>query len=739
LSPMKQANQRKKIYQIAGLLAFFTLIFVISITFLNPSSVGNESFAWNINLWAVIWALNFIIVVVLLFILARNIIKLFFEYQANRPGSRIKGKLVLTLIIFSLFPALIMALMFSGLINRNLRQWFSSPSEQLLHSSRIIADRYYEQREAFAVAGARFLATQLRTGDMSIEPIPDLLLEQLDFRGLAVFDREGVQVHGRNWPEEAAFNRAIEEGLARAFNGAVFYYIQQQGRSTIEDQGLVGVPVYTPNLETQGVLFAYFIVPDSIAFNAIQAETAVRSYEQIRRDIGRFQFSYFSILVLTTLGIIVGFVWLGTYIAKRITVPLEALAEGSRELAGGNLDYRVDVKAVDELGILVGSFNKMAGEIRQSRQQLEKANVDLRESYVRLDERRRYIETILQNIATGVISIDESEIVRTVNEAALKMLQMSRDELINRSLSQVLEQDLYPEFQSMKKRAGLYGAYRRELTFKRGDRQRHIAATMTINPPPEGDQAQYIIVLDDLTELIKAEKFAAWQEVARRLAHEIKNPLTPIQLSAERVKKRFEKILAASSSRAELDQFALVLNEATRIIIAESEMLRSLVMEFSRFARLPISKPVPVDLHELILQTLALYDGIFRNISVEKNFDSRINRVLMDPEQMQRVFVNLIDNSLDALADRDSGRRISISTCLNESRGSIRVEVEDNGTGIQPQDHEHLFLPYFSTKKKGTGLGLAIVRQIVSEHNGFVRAESVEPHGTRFVLELPVV
>jgi two-component system, NtrC family, nitrogen regulation sensor histidine kinase NtrY len=736
---MKEPHLPRKIFWIGGLLAFFTLVFVISITFLNPSSVGNESFAWNINLWAVIWALNFIIVVVLLFILARNLIKLFFEYQANRPGSRIKSKLVLTLIIFSLFPALIMALMFSGLINRNLRQWFSSPSEQLLHSSQIIAARYYEQREAFAVAGARFLATRLRADDLSPDSIPDVLLEQLDFRGLAVFDREGSQIHGRNWPQEHAFDRAIQEGLERAVSGEAFYHIQQQGRSTIEDQGLVGIPIHSPTLETRAVLFAYFVVPDSIAFNAIQAETAVRSYEEIRRDISRFQFSYFSILVLTTLGIIVGFVWLGTYIAKKITVPLEALAEGSRELAGGNLDYRVDVKAVDELGILVGSFNKMAGEIRQSRQQLEKANADLRHSYARLDDRRRYIETILQNIATGVISIDESEVIRTVNEAALKMFQASRDELINRPLFQVLEEDLYPEFQSMKKRASLYGAYRRELTFKRGDRQRHVAATITINPSPGGDQTQYIIVLDDLTELIRAEKFAAWQEVARRLAHEIKNPLTPIQLSAERVKKRFDRILATSPSSEELGQFALVLNEASRVIIAESEMLRSLVMEFSRFARLPISKPVPVNLHEAILQTLALYDGVLNTVRVERSFDPRITRVLMDPEQMQRVFVNLIDNSLDALANRDSERCIVIRTCLNESRGSIRLEFEDNGTGIPPQDYEHLFLPYFSTKKKGTGLGLAIVRQIVSEHNGFIRAEPIEPHGTRFIIELPVV
>jgi two-component system nitrogen regulation sensor histidine kinase NtrY len=265
-----------------------------------------------------------------------------------------------------------------------------------------------------------------------------------------------------------------------------------------------------------------------------------------------------------------------------------------------------------------------------------------------------------------------------------------------------------------------------------------VAATVTANPISPPDEVEYLVVLDDLTELIRAEKFAVWQEVARRLAHEIKNPLTPIQLSAERIRKRFEKLAEGQPQATELKEFGEIVEETTRIIVAESLMLKNLLAEFSRFARLPVSKPVEVDLHELIENTLMLYDGRFKAIRLEKEFDNRIVKVKLDPEQMQRVFVNLIDNSLAALVGVDGEMSIAIRTSYDESRGAVRVEVSDTGVGIVAEDYEHLFLPHFSTKQEGSGLGLAIVRQIISEHNGFVRAEPNQPRGTRFIIEFPM-
>jgi PAS domain S-box-containing protein len=398
----------------------------------------------------------------------------------------------------------------------------------------------------------------------------------------------------------------------------------------------------------------------------------------------------------------------------------------------------VDVSAVDELGILVDSFNQMAEEIKQSRRRLEKANDELTETNVRLNERRRYTETILHNIATGVISMDESCVVRAINEAAIKMLQVTREKLLNRPLQEVMDPQLYEELVTIKKRSRLYGTYRKEVTFKQGDRQLNVATTITSNPDPLQQESEYLIVLDDLTELIKAEKFAAWQEVARRLAHEIKNPLTPIQLSAERVEKRFGKLIESSSPDSEVQEFRRVLVDSMRIIVAEAEMLKELVEEFSRFARLPVCKPEKVGLHQLIEQTLTLYDGGLEKVDIRKIFDPKIEQVRVDPQQMQRAFVNLINNSLDALSEDSADPSILIRTHFNDGRESITIEFQDNGIGITPEDYENLFLPYFSTKKKGTGLGLVIVRQIVSEHNGFVRAEPNQPQGTRLIVELPV-
>ena len=729
---MKQKELLRRIYWISAILAIVILVFLASVIFLNPSSVGNPRFVWNVNLWAVAWALNFVIVLILSFILARNLIKLFFEYQDNRPGSQIKTKLVITLITFSLFPALVMAFLAFGLINQNLQQWFSSPSEQLLGSSQVISRSYYEQIRLFRLSSAQLVAQQM--DQQRLEPAGPLRiqLQEYGFEGTLVLDREGEgRFQEGEWSESRPSEMVVEQVIA----GEDHYQVQ---RRVNVDHGRVGVPVVDSSGSVVAALFLQFVIPQSVSFHSIQVDEASAKYEAIKGSVRQLELNYFSILGLTTLAVVFGFVWLGTYIAKKITVPLEALAEGSGQLAAGNFDHRVDVSAVDELGILVDSFNQMAEEIKQSRRKLEKANDELTETNVRLNERRRYTETILHNIATGVISMDESNVVRSVNEAALKMLQVTRENILNRPLQEVMDPQLYEELVTIKKRSRLYGTYRKEVTFKQGERQLNVATTITSNPDPFQQESEYLIVLDDLTELIKAEKFAAWQEVARRLAHEIKNPLTPIQLSAERVEKRFGKLLQSSSPDGEIQEFRKVLVDSMRIIVAEAEILKDLVEEFSRFARLPVCKPEKVELHQLIEQTLTLYDGGLEKVDIRKIFDPKIEQVRVDPQQMQRAFVNLINNSLDALSEDSADPSILIRTHFNDGRESVTIEFQDNGIGITPEDYENLFLPYFSTKKKGTGLGLVIVRQIISEHNGFVRAEPNQPQGTRLIVELPV-
>ncbi len=714
------------------MLAIFVSVFLLTIIFLNPTSVGSADFVSNINLWAGIWAVNFLLFLTLTFLLARDLIKLFFEYQAGHPGSRLKSKLITTFIIFSMFPALIMSFLAIGLINRNLRLWLTSPSEQLFTSSDLIVDGFYRQNRTRALLAARLVAADSGAWATLSESEWNSLLSESGVQAVWIAEIGGEILLQRG--ESLAAPSEVGEALSSLAGLREFYSRRRLNDVDRADEDLVLAGVVLEGQPDPRVMVAEMVMP-SVEFHAIQVEEARRKSEELKSSVRQIEINYFFILISTTLAVIFGFVWLGTYIARKLTVPLEALAEGAGALAQGDFEHRVEVNAADELGILVDAFNRMAEEIKQSRHQLEQANEELQETNRRLDERRRYTETILQNIATGVLTVDEDDRIRTVNRAALSMLEEHPGQVLDRALSEVGAPELQAEFQKMKERVRLYGTYRQDITFQRGGRQYYIAATATANPAPQ-QTPEYLIVLDDLTELIRAQKFAAWQEVARRLAHEIKNPLTPIQLSAERIKRRFAKLDGGSSP--EMKKFGKVLDEAVRIIQAESELLKTLLLEFSRFARLPISKPVDTDLHQLIDQTLSLFDGAFESVELEKNFDGRIEDVKLDREQMRRVFVNLIDNSLDALSGCNGQRRLVIATKLNQDREAVTIELSDNGTGIAAEDYENLFLPYFSTKKKGSGLGLAIVRQIITEHNGFIRARPNQPQGMTFTIDIPL-
>jgi two-component system nitrogen regulation sensor histidine kinase NtrY len=730
---MKSGNSHQRILWISGLLVALILAYLVSVIFLNPSSVGNQNFLRNFNLWAFVWALIFILVLALMISLARYLIRVLFEYQSGYPGSRIKTKLILTFVLFSLFPALIMAFLAFGLINQNLTTWVSAPSEQLLKSSMNISQMYYRELEQNSIARARQLAERWQRRATSSEA---LLVEAraAGYRGLLLCDSSGsVVLRAGTFPEPPPLGEN-----RRLLEGGTLYRLEPAVNLSpgIVDRIWIGVPIENDAGGVSGSLLLFKELPGSVAFHLQSVAEANQVYKGLKGTLASLRLTYILVLAMTTLAVVFGFVWLGNYIARRLTVPLEALAEGSRELASGNLDYRIGIRAPDELGIVVGSFNRMAEELKDNRQELEATNEELRKTNIHLDDRRRYIETILQNIATGVITIDEQETVRTANDSALKMLQRTASEILSRPLWEISEGQLNANFQEMKKRALLYGTYRKQLTLERASGGRlFVAATMTTNRL--ADELEYLVVLDDLTELIRAERFAAWQEVARRLAHEIKNPLTPIQLSTERIQRRFQKLAPTLTPTPQVVEFQQVLDEASRIIQTESRILKNLLSEFSRFARLPMCKPERIDLHALIEETLKRYNGSLAAITLQKQYDSKISSVNADPEQLQRVLTNLLDNSLDALVDEEN-RRIEIRTVLNDARRSVTIELSDNGPGIAAEDYEHLFLPYFSTKKKGTGLGLAIVRQIVTDHNGFIRAEPNLPKGTRFIVELPL-
>lgn len=719
-----------------ALVVFLTgALLVASIVFLNPSSVGNRRFLWNLELWAGVWSLVFVLLLVLTVVLARHIIHAFFEIEAPRRRSSMKSRLVLTFAIFSIFPALIMAFLAFGLINQNLSTWMSAPADQLIGAANRISVAYYSQLLEDARRQAADLSRDIAADKTSVQLEQELL--QSGFEGLVWVDLEGsVRRRLGNLPDELP-----QELLAARNLPAEEPYLEKSVNLQPGMEDRIWIPVAAPPEAVTAAGTWWFLrrIPQSVAFDLTQVQEAYDVLPGLKGSLASLRITYLLILVLTTLTVVFGFVWLGGYIARRLSGPLEALAKGSQQLAAGNLAFRIPTRQAsnesDELQVVIHSFNRMADELQESRDHLQAANEELRRTNLHLEERRKYIETILQNIATGVLTFDDWGILRTVNAAAAAMLQRRSEDLLGRNWREVLPEELRRDLEEMQRRARLYGSYRRPLTIERSDGVIHVAATMTATANDKGHEM--LLVFDDLTELIRAERFAAWQEVARRLAHEIKNPLTPIQLSTERIQRRFRRLETLVPYHPEVSAYGEVLASAAQIIHTETRLLRNLLAEFSRFARLPISQPRPIRLHDVIGRSLDRYRDSLASVQLECRLDSGIDRIEGDPEQLQRVFSNLLDNALDALAEEQE-RRLIISTVLHSDRNTVTIEVADNGPGIAVSDQEQLFLPYFSTKRKGTGLGLAIVRQIVGEHHGNVRAEPNRPRGTRIIMELPL-
>jgi two-component system, NtrC family, nitrogen regulation sensor histidine kinase NtrY len=424
--------------------------------------------------------------------------------------------------------------------------------------------------------------------------------------------------------------------------------------------------------------------------------------------------------------ILVSATWMGLYVAKRITRPVQLLAAAAREIGAGRLDQRVEAQSNDEFGQLVDAFNAMASELATSRRRIERSTIELERKHVEVEARRRYIETILERIATGVVSIDSAGAITTMNNAASRLLSLDGTNVGQAAIDVFNRPDLQPlgTLIASASRGKLQPAAQ-EIAIPREGQEVHLAAVATALVGEGGSPDGVVLVIDDVTPLIRAQKVAAWREVARRLAHEIKNPLTPIQLSAERLRRHFSA--APPQSKALVD-------ECTTTIVGEVESLKGLVDEFSQFARMPSPRTVPTDVGQLITDTLALYRGLFTNVTIEQRFAPGVPLVRLDADQIRRVIINLVDNAIEAT--RRAGH-IVVETGTDPSNGVVRIVVADDGPGIPASERDKLFLPYYSTKGRGSGLGLAIVRRIIAEHGGSIEVGGNAPRGTRFTIELP--
>jgi PAS domain S-box-containing protein len=443
------------------------------------------------------------------------------------------------------------------------------------------------------------------------------------------------------------------------------------------------------------------------------------------------------LLLLLTMCILFVTTWLALFLSKIVTRPLSALAEATQEISRGRLDYRVPVSAADEIGDLVRSFNRMAEDLEGSRRQIEASSRDLSAANAELDQRRRQMETILESIPTGVLSLDAGRRVTHVNQALLRMFHPeaghaeATEILRGASLTEVFPAEVLEDFEPLLRRADRMGMTTSQMEMQLPRTALNVAVTVA-TLRHQGERSGYVVVFEDLSDLLKAQKQAAWREVARRVAHEIKNPLTPIALSAERIQRHLDR--ATPSDPASL----AVVRSCAETIAGAVETVRRLVDEFATLARFPVAKPQKADINEIVESALSMFNGRLDGIGLHKSLASDLPKVMADSEAIKRAVANLVDNAAESLQG-SMVREIEISTALVASRDAVEVTVADTGHGVTRELKEKLFLPYFSTKKRGTGLGLAIVSRVVEDHRGSIRVEENHPVGTRFIVELPVV
>jgi two-component system nitrogen regulation sensor histidine kinase NtrY len=681
--------------------------------------------------------LNAIVLLLLLVLLFRNLVKLWFERQQKVIGAKFKAKLVLAFLSLALVPGLLIFLIASTFINRSIEGWFKPQVERPLDQALTVAQTYYHSLESTALRHAQQIA-RIIDRDVLLDneqrgALAAYLVEQQEQLGLSavtVFTATGQElVHVKDPVLATVPTRDVNENqLRRGLGGQDVTTVREVDVGDLVEAVTPIRARRLPDRPVTGVVVVSTHVAERLEAKVRGISQAFQDYKQLKLLKTPIKVNLILFFVLMTLIVVFSFTWFGLYLARGITGPIEQLAEGTREVAAGNLNYKVQARADDEIGVLVTSFNRMTDDLSQSKRRLEEAYLDLQDKHTELEERRRYMETVLEAITTGVVSFDPLGRLTTINGAAARMFGLVESDSVGRLVEEVFAGPDLREVISMvhRTRRAKFSTASGELHLRRERTTVSLLASATALRGPDGEYAGAVVVFDDLTELLTAQRQAAWREVAQRIAHEIKNPLTPIQLSAQRLRRRLAKSNA--------DEQRLV-TECTETIIQEVDGLKRLVDEFSRFARMPVISPRPTDVRPLIETVASLYRESHPGLTVATRHAEDLPLLDVDPDHLKRAVLNLVDNAVDAVSGTGE---VTVETAYDEGGQRARIVVSDTGPGILAEDREKLFLPYFSTKVAGMGLGLPIVHHIVSEHGGTIRAEPNHPRGSRFVIEIPV-
>lgn len=715
---MNQAEDReRRKRRREGLIVLATAVLVIALTVLQTQvfdlGLGKPA-TGGVVVFALI-NLNAVLLLLLVFLVLRNLVKLIFERRRGAMGSRLRTRLVIAFVALSILPTVLLFFAALKFVTTSIDYWFDTRVEHSLAESVEVGRSYYGDLADKALAFCREARSDLTY--LSLDSLPAQLeasRRRYHLAAVSVLKVDGTPLATAKSEELA--NVELEppqaEVARRALNtpgGITQIQVLPEGE-------LVRALL---SLGPEQVLVADYYLPENLVRRLAGVRAGYESYRQLQMLRNPIKLGYLITLSVITLLMIFTATWFGFYLAKGITVPIQKLAEGTERVSRGDLDFRLEIQAADELGLLVGSFNRMTSQLAASQERLKEAMAELKRRNLEIEEKSRYTEAVLGKVAAGVVSVDRAGAITTLNQSAALLLGVEAAACLGRKAADVLPAELLQLLEAGREVSAT------QVRFEAAGRG--LSLLVHVSRLGEGEAGQgAVMVFEDLTQLEKAQRMAAWREVARRIAHEIKNPLTPIQLSAQRLRKRYLERLGEGGA---------VFDECTRMIIDQVDELKRLVNEFSSFARLPQANPAPVDFKTLVADTLVLYEQAHKGVTFTLEQEGEFPRLSLDREQMKRVLINLLDNAVDCL---EGTGQVTVELSYDPILRMARIEVRDDGPGIAPEDKLRLFEPYFSTKKTGTGLGLAICSAIVADHNGFIRVRDNEPRGSRFIIELPV-
>ena len=703
--------------------------------------LGEVSFPVSGNLLIfVLLNFNILLLMLVVFLVLRNLVQLVFERRRKFLGTQLRTKLVIAFVAMSFIPTGLLFFTSIQFVSTSMDYWFNSNVAQSLEESLRIARGVYQESEAQVARQGEFLAGRLATPPLRTADRPGLesffkeVMASHNLAGIELF-AISQEAGGGVIPMAQVWQSPLVAGEMPALSPEVLTkVVAGKVQGTAIQQIPAGELVRSATLiqaeggNQAGVLVLSLLIPGERLRQMHTVSSGYEGYQQLMQLKKPIKTSLLVMLLIVTLLIVFCAIWFAFYVSAGLTGPIGKLAEATRRVAEGELDFVLEKTSGDEMGTLVDSFNRMTSDLAASKHQLTEANDALRQSTQEAEARRRSMEIILQNVAAGVISLDETGRITTINRFAEQLLHINRAALEGRHYRAILRQEhmtMLDSFLAELYRSGK-GTIERPLRLTIGEQTFSLRVSFTRLADEQGQPSGVVLVFDNLTELEKAQRMAAWREVARRIAHEVKNPLTPIQLSAQRLRKRFLDRLGEDQE---------VFDVCTRTIIDQVEELKKLVGEFSSFARMPVVKKAMGDLSAMVGDLFALYQEAHKDREFVLRREGEIPLFPFDQTQIKRVLINLLDN---AVAATHAGNTIEIVLSRDQERQVACLEVRDNGPGISDQDKPRLFEPYFSTKQGGTGLGLAIASTVVADHHGSIRVKDNEPHGVRFLVELPL-